>query len=265
MRFISVLTLVLAPGVPVGAISSAAQAPVGVPKAEPTLALDHVWIATETGAAAERAELERAGFRIAPMINRHDGQGTASATVEFQNGYLELIWPDDAVPVRGGAAIAKERFTQRADWRKSGHSPFGLALARTPATPEGFPFETWRVTADWMEPGTFLEMLTPRGSPAVNLAIHPGRVDEAAILRRITAGGTDAEMFLHPNGARRLTSVSITAPDANGLPPSATFLNESGAARLVVGDAWLMELTLDANAREQTLDLRPALPVVIRL
>src|SRR5690242_11099595 len=59
------------------------------PASAPThsLALDHVWFATRSGALAERAALERAGFRIAPDINRHDGQGTASITVEFENGY----------------------------------------------------------------------------------------------------------------------------------------------------------------------------------
>ena len=93
-----------------------------------TLTLDHAWIATVAGAPAERKALEHAGFRIAPTINRHDGQGTASATVEFENGFLELIWADDSVPVTGGGAIAKQRFTERADWRKTGSSPFGVAL-----------------------------------------------------------------------------------------------------------------------------------------
>jgi hypothetical protein len=51
----------------------------------PPLMLDHAWIVVTTG-APERALLERAGFRIAPTVNRHDGQGTAAVTVEFLNG-----------------------------------------------------------------------------------------------------------------------------------------------------------------------------------
>ena len=42
----------------------------------------------------KRRALEKAGFRIAPTVNRHDGQGTASVTVELLNGFLELIYPD---------------------------------------------------------------------------------------------------------------------------------------------------------------------------
>ena len=48
------------------------------------------------------------------------------------------------------------------------------------------------------------------------------------------------------------------------LPPSAAFVNESGAARLSVGNAWLMEVTLDGNAQYRTQDLRPVLPLLIR-
>ena len=48
----------------------------------PPLMLSHSWIVVTTG-APERKVLERAGFRVAPTINRHDGQGTASVTVEF--------------------------------------------------------------------------------------------------------------------------------------------------------------------------------------
>jgi hypothetical protein len=60
---------------------------------ERPLSLSHCWVVVATG-VPERAALENAGFRIAPTINRHDGQGTASVTVELLNGYLELIYPD---------------------------------------------------------------------------------------------------------------------------------------------------------------------------
>jgi hypothetical protein len=48
------------------------------------LQFDHVWIVVSPK-APERAALERAGFQISPDVNRHDGQGTASITVEFEN------------------------------------------------------------------------------------------------------------------------------------------------------------------------------------
>lgn len=136
-------------------------------------------------------------------------------------------------------------------------------MTRTPDTPANFPFETWRITSEWMAPGEFLEMLTPRGSHAVTLSIPPHATDETANLATIAAGGADALKFLHPNGARRLTSVRISAPAASALPPSSTFVNASGAAHLEVGGEWLMDLTLDDQRQNQSRDLRPAIPVIV--
>jgi hypothetical protein len=49
--------------------------------------------------ARERAALEKTGFRIAETVNRHEGQGTPSVTVELLNGFLEPIYPAPTVPV----------------------------------------------------------------------------------------------------------------------------------------------------------------------
>jgi Glyoxalase-like domain len=84
--------------------------------AQSRIEFDHVWIVVSPN-APERAALERAGFQISPDINRHDGQGTASLTVEFDNSYLELIWPDSTVTVSPGLERAAEKFRQRMLWR----------------------------------------------------------------------------------------------------------------------------------------------------
>jgi hypothetical protein len=53
---------------------------------------------------------------------------------------------------------------------ESGYSPIGIVFDRTPATPEKLPFATWKISADWMEKGTFIEMMTPKEMPkAVSL------------------------------------------------------------------------------------------------
>ncbi len=230
---------------------------------EPALVLDHAWIAVREN-GPERQMLETAGFRFAPTINAHEGQGTASATIEFENGFFELIWPDDDVPVAGSGAIGKERFASRADWRRTGDSPFGIGLRRTATTPPAFPFETWSVTSAWMGEGRSIEMLSPRGSRTVTLFIASQGVDEAANRAAIAAGGTAAEPFLHGNGARRITGLRVTAPSQAALPPAASFVNLSGAAELRVGGEWLMELELDHGAQNQEVDLRPRLPLVVR-
>jgi uncharacterized Fe-S cluster-containing radical SAM superfamily protein len=65
-----------------------------------------------------------------------------------------------------------EKFRLRSKWRETGYSPIGIAFARTPATPKRFPFPTWRISAERMEEGTFIEMLTPRETPqAMSLSL----------------------------------------------------------------------------------------------
>src|SRR6266446_5773062 len=66
-----------------------------------TVQFDHLWIVVSRD-APERVVLEKAGFRVAPEVNKHDGQGTASVMLEFQNSFLELVWPDPTVPISPG-------------------------------------------------------------------------------------------------------------------------------------------------------------------
>src|SRR5882724_1327501 len=175
----------------------------------PPLALSHVLISVTTG-APERRALEKAGFRIAPTVGRHDGQGTASVTVELLNGFLELLYPDPSVAVSPAAQAGAEKFRLKSRWRETDYSPIGIVFDRTPGPAETLPFATWKISADWMDKGTFIEMMTPREMPkAISLTIlsharTPERENEA--LARDPVKGA---MFRHPNGARRLTGLRV--------------------------------------------------------
>ena len=242
--------------------SSAQAVSRAAPEPPPPLVLAHAWIAVQPGAPA-RKDLVRAGFRLTPTVSRHEGQGTASITVEFENGFLELLWPDDTVPVSPELMAAKSKFVARSNWRDNAWSPFAVGFHRTATTPKAFPFETWTVAADWMGAGETIEMLTPRASHGVSLFIPAHAVDEAANLAAIRAGGPGAAVFRHPTGARRLTAIRVIAPSAAGRPPSAEYVRTAGAAGLDEGRAWLMEVTLDHAAQRRTADLRPDLPLMI--
>src|SRR5579871_4314957 len=111
-------------------------------KAQSPIEFDHVWIMVSPN-APERARLEGAGFQISPDINRHDGQGTASITVEFENAFLELMWPDSTVAVKPGLERAAEKFRLRMQWRSSGWCPIGIGFRRITASRDAFPFPTW--------------------------------------------------------------------------------------------------------------------------
>ena len=228
------------------------------------LKLSHAWVVVTTG-APERKALEKAGFRIAPTVNHHDGQGTASISVELLNGFLELIYPDPAVSVSPERKAGAEKFKLKSRWRETGYSPIGIVFDRVPGAAATLPFPTWKVSADWMDPGTFIEMLTPKEMPrAVSLSIssHVRSTDEKAN-EELAKDPVKGAMFLHPNGARRLTGVRVVAPAAEALPPAAAYLAGHKLLQLQVGKDWILEATLDQGKQGATRDLRPDLPMIL--
>jgi len=229
----------------------------------PPISLSHAWIVVTTG-APERAALQKAGFRIAPTVNRHDGQGTASVTVELLNGFLELIYPDPTVPVSPALKAGAEKFRLKSAWRESGYSPIGIVFDRSPATPEKLPFATWKISADWMEKGTFIEMMTPKEMPkAVSLSISSHSAGTRAESETLARDPVRGAMLLHPNGARRWTALRVVAPTADGFPPAASWIAGHGLVKFEVGSRWLLDVTLDDGKQGVTRSLEPELPMVI--
>jgi len=209
--------------------------------------------------APERAALQQAGFEIAPGINRNDGQGTASISVEFENSYLELVWPDSTVTVSPGMERAAEKFRQRMLWRSSGWCPISIALRRTAPSNEALPFPTWSWTADWMPKGSKVEMLTPREdtrSPA--LYIEPRALTDAAEQEK------RASRFHHSTEVHRVTSICLISPKTYQLIEPLAYLEKQGVLTIKQGDKWQVELTFDYGKAKKSKDLRPDIPVVIQ-
>jgi hypothetical protein len=226
--------------------------------AQSQIEFDHVWIMVSPN-APERAALERAELQISKEVNHHEGTGTSSITVEFENSYLELMWLDPAVPVAPGLERAAEKYRQRMPWRTSGWSPVGLGFRRTTASNDALPFPTWSWTAEWMPKGSSMEMLTPRDdtrSPA--LFIEP---------RALTDTGKQAQRALvyhHPIGVHRATAVRLVSPKTYRLIEPLTYLQKMRVLDLAEGAEWLVELTFDGGKEKKSKDLRPDLPIVIR-
>jgi len=228
----------------------------------PQVELDHIWLAVTAG-APERTELERAGFRLAPGVNRHDGQGTASITVEFADRFLELIWPDTSVSVTPGRENVPANFRRRVSWRTSGWSPIGIGLRRTAGVPDSLPFPTWPVRSEWMQPGKALELLSPPSDslgPRLWVVPRGMAVTEDSTLHALRTPA----VLTHPNGVRHLTAVRIIVPRPADRTRPALMLERLGVIGLELRDGeWLLELTFDQGVRQETRDLRPALPLIV--
>ncbi|HLJ91097.1 MAG TPA: hypothetical protein VKZ53_30115 [Candidatus Angelobacter sp.] len=227
-------------------------------KAQSPVEFDHVWIMVSPN-APERAALERAGLQISPDINRHDGQGTASITVEFENAFLELMWPDSTVAVKPGLERAAEKFRNRMLWRSSGWCPIGIGFHRTTTSDESFPFPTWSVTAPWLPEGSAIEMLTPReDTTSPSLFVSP------RVLSDKNEQAARASRFDHPLGVHRITATRLLSPKTYQPIEPLLYLSKMHALDLQPGNEWTVELTFDNGKKGKTKDLRPNLPLVIR-
>jgi len=227
------------------------------------LEFDHVWIVL-TRDAPERAALERAGLKISPDVNRHDGQGTASVSAEFFNAYIELMWPDPTVSLAPGAERGVEKFKNRMNWRTSGWSPIGIGLHRTgPSTT--LPFPTWSIAPDWMPKGTAIEILTAGDdtkSPSFFIEPPVLAVKEEAN-RKLAENDPKRSKFKHPIGVERVTAIQIIRPKEYQPVAAFTYLENAGIFKVSEGTKWAIEITFDAGRKSQTKDLRPDLPLII--
>jgi hypothetical protein len=231
---------------------------------KPIIDVDHLMIGV-SARAPERAALERAGFRIARNVNRHEGQGSASVTVELENGFLELAWRDDSVSVSPGLERVAERFQKASAWRTSGWSPFGLGLRSASGAPDSLPFPTRTVRAPWMDPGARIELVSPAidtAGPRVWVVSPDMAADGSTTSRSERDRHSNPEGFLHPNHAQRITRVLVTAPPG-GLTPTTDLVSRYGQIQFSLGSAWLLDVTFDRGVRHQTRDLRPELPLVV--
>jgi hypothetical protein len=219
-----------------------------------SLELDHLWIVVSQG-APERAVLERAGLAPSPKVNRHDGQGTASITFDFQNAYLELLWPDETVPVAAGLERVVHKFRQRMEWRTSGWSPIGIGMRRTTTGGEAsLELPTWSITPGWLPPGAAIEMLTPRDdTTSPSLFVMPPEL--------VSPEATSSH---HPLGVERVTAVRLITPSGYQPIEALRYVTRAGVLQTGSGEAWLAQLTFDGGARGQSKDLRPELPLVLR-
>jgi hypothetical protein len=240
----------------IGAIAMSAALAAAQNPAAPILEVDHAFILTAPMAKEERAAVEAAGLTIGQHVAKHTGAGTASVGVLFSNAYLELLWLDPSVSVDADKMQDVERMRQRAAWRSSGASPFGVGLRRTPTAPEKLSIEAEEYRAPWLRPGT--SILSVRDVPGFPmLFVVPRYVALDAWVAK--ARETEPESFRHKAGLERLTRVIVSgpyqaAPDAVANIAELQFVNSPDHT---------LELTFDEGRQGKRADLRPTLPLVL--
>lgn len=191
------------------------------------LALDHLFVFVEPG-APERAALERAGLRES-FRRRHPGQGTANVCFCLDNAYLELLWEEDPQEI-ASPVVARTRLAERAAWRRTGASPFGVAVRSDPPGAP-LPFATWEYRPPYLPGGVVIDVALASDDPRQPLLFRsPGAA------RPDVWTGTDgrAGERQRPAGLAEIAGVHIEL--SPGVRADAALLRLEEAGLLSIGE-----------------------------
>lgn len=164
--------------------------------------IDHLFIFSENP-EKDVEELIHAGLTEGSS-RVHPGQGTRNRKFYFENFYLEIMWVSNEKEIKSDLT-APTCLWERANYRSSGFSPFGLILAHTPDTDTLFKDCLIYNPAYLPEDFTF-EIITNEKYPSLPMV---GRLSAP-----FQPGNRD-EPTLHPMGIRQLTGIRFGIPEAD--------------------------------------------------
>jgi hypothetical protein len=223
-------------------------------RAKVPLEIDHVIVCCDVGAPQAEALVD-AGV-LEGSGNVHAGQGSANRRFFFQNAYLELLWIDDLAQAKREPA-RRTRLWERWQRRGEGASPFGIALRPSDLqTGERPPFPTWAYHAPYLPANVAIGIAlnTPLSEPEF---LHIAFATQPGAKRR--------EPLQHPVGLSRLTGVRIGGPHGDGVrSQAAKAVAAGGLVAFFEAPDHVMELVFDDGTRERRVDVRPALPLIVR-
>ncbi|MFL5355984.1 VOC family protein [Archangium sp.] len=216
----------------------------------PAPQLCHVFVFIERG-APEAARLEAAGLRES-VRRRHVGQGTANVCYCFDNAFLELVWAEDEAELTG-PTVARTRLAERARWRETGASPFGIALRTAPDQP--LPFPTWDYRPPYLPAGMAIPVALASEDPRQPMVFRsPGSARPD--------GWTDGRAGdrQRPAGLAEIIGIELDLP--THVPPGEALrrLAEAGLLTLGTSDTGQSRMVLSLSRVDGGPPRRLALP-----
>ncbi|CAL2078595.1 hypothetical protein [Tenacibaculum sp. 190524A05c] len=239
------------------------------------LQVDHfnIWVKNPKTAKKKLTDI---GFTSVPdsLSTIHKGQGTTGRYFYFLNNYLELIFVYN--PIEFEKNNRENRgldFAERANFDKNGASPFSLALKIKDYDIEKIPFKKVKYHQEWMNDS---ESIYSAINSKINLkepsifVVYPelesDRFETLTDLKNIPEEYAFVRAFYkHPNGAKKVTHITIISPDLNMETETIQAVNKIENVSIKNGADHLMVLTFDNNAQEKIFDLRPELPLIIKI
>jgi len=209
--------------------------------------IDHLFVLSRDHEDAAR-RLAAAGFSLASRRD-HPGQGTANRCVHLENGYLEIMW----VARKHETVSAVTRPTgidERSRWSETSASPVGIALRGQDDSMRPFPCFAYRPA--------YLP-----GEAAILIADEPVAAGAPLVFVLPSELKSHGVALDHQNGARRITSLAVTATVDPAASPALAMLRQGGLCTVVVGKDPGLHVELDDGRQGQRLDLNPWTPLVV--
>jgi hypothetical protein len=194
------------------------------------LIFDHAFCFCEPSAEREVALSRQAGFTLTAGV-KHQGQGTANRCILFPENYFEFIFliPEDS------ALNNPLLLDRRANWPKTGASPFGIALRGSLSEYEKAQF--WEYHPPYWPNGSIFIHESNETNPELPIifvvpsAVRPAEKPHA-----------DLQLFAHASASKAIRTLDISGPGY-------TWPNISTAAGIRLRDARApkMSVRVDGN------------------
>jgi hypothetical protein len=215
--------------------------------------LDHIFVLVPLAAEAAAQGLDRVGLAEGSR-NSHAGQGTACRRFFFENAYIELMWVTDPNEAQS-ELTQRTRLWERWSKRMSGACPFGIVLrAGATASADDCPFSSWAYHPSYLPPTLSIDIAagTPLEEPEFfYLGFQRARARQGL------------EPTSHRIPVNRLTSVDVSLPASVSRSSAARALERTGLLSFTAASDYVISLTFDGSAPQQTADLRPDVPIVL--
>ncbi len=204
--------------------------------------LDHIFILTSRG-APEADGLSSHLTEGAP--NTHPGQGTSCRRFFFNTNYLELLYVDN--PADAQSALTKPTHLYTRWLSRSATCPFGLILRPTTSAPTTPPFPTFQYNPTYLQP---------------NLSLHIAT--KAAELKEPLFTYLPIHRAAPFQSSPRLSAAHFYGPWPENPSPAFAAISALATVKFLCAPTYHLELSLD-NRTQQTVDLRPVLPLILHL
>jgi len=208
------------------------------------LELDHVFILVEPyGEIADL--LVDAGLQES-FSRDHPGQGTSNRRFEFSNGMLEILWIRDEKEALNGPG-KDLKLVERSNDKTA--CPFGIIVRKSDSNYSQIPFKGWSYQPDYFKKTMAFHIGDNSTNTQEPLCIYPPFIE--------------ASPFYSTNSNLPSIEKAIIHTPVKHLSLQYETIRSANRIEIIESDQHLLELTLNNQQKNKTINFMPQLPLII--